>query len=47
MMNEIKKFLNLMSREALIELCAAMMFKNLVDASTLIKDLSKLEKGVK
>ena len=42
-MEEIRKFLRLLSKEELVSLCAAMMFKSLVDASTLIKDLSKLE----
>ena len=42
-MEEIKKFLRLMSKEALIELCASMLFQNLVDMVDLNKALSRLE----
>lgn len=46
-MDAIKQFLKLLSREALIELCASLMFSTLVNAVTLVQDLSKLEKGDK
>jgi len=42
-MEEIKKFLRLMDKEALVDLCASMMFKALVDMVDLSKELARLE----
>jgi hypothetical protein len=44
-MDEIKKFLRMMEKEALVDLCASMMFKNLIDMVDLHKALSTYEKA--
>ena len=42
-MEEIKRFLRLMDKEALVDLCASMLFSQLVNVVDLAKDLAKLE----
>ena len=44
-MDEIKKFLRLLSKEELVSLCASMMFTSLVNAVDLAKSLSELRAG--
>jgi hypothetical protein len=46
-MDEMKKFLRMMEKEALVDLCASMLFKNLVDMVSLQKALSIYDKAVK
>ena len=42
-MDEIKKFLRMMDKEALVELAASMLFNQLVNLTTLATDIAKLE----
>jgi hypothetical protein len=46
-MEEIKKFLRLMSKEELVSLCASMMFTSLVNAVELSKALATYDKASK
>ena len=40
-MDEIKKFLLALDKDTLVEMCAQMLFQQLVNAVDLAKDLSK------
>jgi hypothetical protein len=46
-MDEIKQFLRLMDKEALVELAASMLFQTLVNVVDLSKDIKELENSKK